>query len=339
MVKILSPITSFEAACQVIDGGVDEVYCGVEVPGINYTGLSTRPSWCSLPTYDELGRVVSYAHKHSVQVAVTTEFPFMAELIEKDIRRHIRACVEKGIDALIATDIGVILMVKNILHLNIPIYASTYLAPINYEVVDLLGQIGAKRVMLERHLTIDEIGEIVRHNKDIEIEAFVHGPGCSNINVNCYCCGSPIVLDPKFYKPEISVETLCQTDYEIYKVDGRDKTKIADLPILDAFSWCSLCQLPELLDTGIMGLKIVGRECDQKYQGEIARTYRELVDLLECGQTEDFKKKLESVKNSDYFSEACMKKRCYYSSLFHTPYRVPIPPKWSMDNNEDLNSH
>jgi len=324
MIKILAPISSFEAARQVISGGVDEIYCGVEVPGINYSGLSTRPSWCSLPTYDELDRIVAYAHKHDVKVAVTTEFPFMAELIENEMKRHVQSCVDKGIDALIATDIGVILMAKNILHLSIPIYASTYLAPLNYEIVDFLKRMGVKRVMLDRHLTIAEIGQIVQHSDGIETEAFVQGPGCSNINVNCYGCGSPMVLNPKYLEPGLNVETLCQADYEVYKVEGREKTKIADVPILDAFSWCSICQLPELVNTGVTGLKIVGRECDLEYQGEIARIYRELVDLLESGKEEDFQDRLQSVKTSSYFSDACELGRCYYSSFFHAPYKVPL---------------
>jgi putative protease len=248
----------------------------------------------------------------------------MAELIENEIKRHISSCVETGIDALIATDIGVILMAKNILRLDIPIYASTYLAPINYEIVNLFKDMGVKRVMLDRHLTIDEIAQIVQLSNGIETEAFVHGPGCSNINVNCYCCGSPIVLNPKYYKPGIKVETLCQADYEVYKIESGKKIKIADTPILDAFSWCSLCQLPDLVNTGVTGLKIVGRECDQEYQGKIAKIYRELVNLIERNQIEEFQERLESVKSSSYFSDACRQKRCYYSSFFHAPYKVPL---------------
>ena len=325
MAKILAPISSFEAACRVISGGVDEIYCGVEVPGMNYVGISTRPSWCSLPTYDELKKIVAYAHEKGVKVAATTEFPFMAELTEDHIKRHIHSYMEAGIDALIATDIGVILLAKNILGLSIPVYASTYLAPINYEVVDLLKQMGVTRVMLERHLTIEEIRQIVRLNKDIETEVFVHGPGCSNINVNCYGCGSPMVLNPKLLEEGGNVETLCQMNFEVYKMAGSEKVKIADAPILDAFTWCSICQLPDLVNTGVSGLKIVGRECDQEYQAEVAKIYRELTDLVERREMEEFKERLERVKSSRYFSDNCRSKRCYYSSFFHAPYKVPLP--------------
>ncbi len=325
MVKILAPITSFEAARRAISGGVDEIYCGVEVPGMNYVGISTRPSWCSLPTYDELKRIVAYAHEKGVKVAATTEFPFMADLIEGQVKKHIYSYMEANIDALIATDIGVILLAKNIMSPAIPIYASTYLAPTNYEVVDLLKQMGVKRVMLERHLTIDEIQQIVRLCKGIETEVFVHGPGCSNINVNCYGCGAPMVLNPKLLERGGNVETLCQMNFEVFKMDGSEKVKIADAPILDAFTWCSICQLPDLVNTGVTGLKIAGRECEQEYQGEVARIYRELTDLLEQGRMKEFQARLESVKNSRHFSDSCKHKRCYYSSFFHAPYKAPVP--------------
>jgi putative protease len=324
MVKILAPISSFEAACRAIAGGVNEIFCGVEVPGVNYIGLGTRPSWCSLPNYDELARIVDYAHNHGVTVAATTEFPFMAELIEDRIRRHIDSLVQAGIDALIATDIGIILLAKNILPSSIPFYASTYIAPTNYEVVDLLKQMGVRRVMLERHLTIDEIREIVRLCKGIETEVFVHGPGCSNINVNCYGCGFPMVLNPKRLERMDQVQTLCQMNFEVFKLDGSEKRKIADAPILDAYSWCSLCYLQDLIQTGVTGLKIAGRECDQEFQGGVAKIYRELTDLLEKGRTKEFRERLQYFRKSPLFSDSCAHKRCYYAPLFHAPYKMPV---------------
>ncbi len=324
MVKILAPVTSFEAARQVILAGIDEIYCGVTVPGINYEGLAKRPPWSTIPTYGELERVVRYAHEHGVKVMATTEFPFMAELIENKIKRHVRSLVETGIDALIATDIGIILMAKDMGRLNIPICASTYLAPMNYEAVDLLKQLGVKTIVLERHVTINEMRQIVLLSEGVEIEVFVHGPGCSNIDVNCYGCGISFVTGSTLSKQGGKIENLCQTNYEVYKVDGCEETKIANVPILDAYSWCSLCQLPDLVNTGITGIKIVGREFGPEQQADLAKIFRELIDLLERDQIEDFLKRANSLRNNRHFASACQQKRCYYSHLFHAPYKIPV---------------
>jgi len=320
LVKILAPISSLEATRGAIAAGADEIYCGVKIPGIIYTGLSTRPDWCSLQSYDELERVVNYAHRYGVKTIVTTEFPFMADLIEKELKNFVGSVVERDVDAIIATDLGIILMLRH-MGLHTPIYASTYLASMNYEAVDLLKKLGVKRVMVERHLRLDEIREIVERNKDVEIEVFVHGPGCSNINVSCHGCGTVIhKITEKTTKDEIL--SLCRNRYEVYKAEHGEMIKVADAPILDALSWCSLCQLPDLVETGVTGLKIVGRECDQKYQEEVVRIYKELVNLLEAGEIEPYHKKLESLRSHEQIVFACQQRRCYYSNLFNVPYRV-----------------
>jgi putative protease len=320
LVKILAPVSSLEATCGAIAAGADEIYCGVKIPGIIYTGLSTRPDWCSLQSYDELEKIVNCAHQHDVRTIVTTEFPFMAGLIEDKLKDFVKSVVERDVDAIIATDLGTILMIRS-MRLSIPVYASTYLASMNYEAVDLLKKLGVKRVMVERHLTIGEMREIVERNRDVEIEVFVHGPGCSNINVSCYGCGTVIhTITAETTKDEIL--SLCRTKYEIYRIDNDRRAKVSDMPILDALSWCSLCQLPDLVKTGVKGLKIVGRECDQKYQEEVVKIYKELVDLLEAGEVESYYNKLESLKKHDQIISACQQGRCYYSNLFNAPYRI-----------------
>lgn len=337
MVKILAPVSSLEAATEVVAAGADEIYCGVIVPRLRYMGLSVRIPWCSLSSYKELGEVVQYAHKHGVKTIVTTEFPFMAEVIEKKVRKHILSCVERDIDALIATDIGSILMIKE-MDLRIPIYASTYLASMNYQAVDFLKNLGIERIILEsRHLMIDEIKEIVIRSKDVELEAFIHGGGCSNINVNCYGCTSVgRVNRAKFdsYLHGGNVSTICRATYDVSELGSAGWRKIGSVPILDAYSVCSFCQLPELLGTGLTGLKIVGRCMPPFYQKESTRIYHELVELIEQNQMETYLERLESFRKSNILpSDACDQKRCYYSPLFHAPYKTfaKADSRWGMD--------
>lgn len=323
-VKILAPITSFEAAQGVISAGVDEVYCGVKVPNTNYMGLSMRLDSCSLSTYDVLKRVANYAHEHGVRILTTTEFPFMAELIENKIRKHIISLVKCGIDALIVTDLGILLMVKN-MSLDIPVYASTYLASMNYKAVDLLKELGVKRVILERQLTIEEIRAISRIIEDVEIEVFVHGPGCSNINRSCYGCPNVNVVDESLRRRGVTITSMCKTTYKIYEVEGKETRSLGRAPILDAYAWCSLCKLPDLLETGVTGFKIVGRCADRDYQEQVTRIYCELVDLLECGDEEAFKDRLEVLRTNKYVVGGCNQERCYYHSLLHAPYKIVQP--------------
>ncbi|MEM2961066.1 MAG: peptidase U32 family protein, partial [Candidatus Bathyarchaeia archaeon] len=282
MLKILSPVTSFDATVGVIEAGADEIYFGVKIPGVKYPGLSLRTYRSSLQSYDELGAVVEYAHEHSVETIVTMEFPFIANFVEDRIKAHVISCVEKGVDAIIAGDIGIILTLLD-MKIGIPIYASTYLASMNYEAVDFLRKLGVKRVILERQVSLREIGEIVNHRRgEVEIEVFVHGPGCSNINVNCYGCSGSVVKPTKADYKGLVTPT-CRVMYDVYRLYRGKRKRMGAVPILDAYSFCSLCHLQELVKTGIAGIKIVGRDGPPFYQVLTTKIYRELVDLLEEG--------------------------------------------------------
>jgi collagenase-like PrtC family protease len=325
MTRILSPVTSFESAVDVIAAGANEIYCGVSIPDIQYMGLSTRYKWCSLSTYDELGRIARYARDHSVELIVTTELPFMTEMIENEVKNHILSCVEEGIDALIVTDLGILMMVKR-MGLDIPVYASTYLASMNYEAVDFLKNLDVKRIILERHVTLPEIDDIVQRSKGVEVEIFIHGPGCSNINVSCYGCPSVFFVKDQSQLKKIQL-TPCLATYEVYEAKGNKFNKIAEVPILDAYTYCSLCRLPELVKTGVTGFKIVGRCLTKSYQAETTKLYRDLLNLIDKNQIKSFWEKLNNIKNNVDGDSAykvpfsCRQQRCYYSPLFHAPYK------------------
>ncbi len=340
--RILSPINSFKGAVKVISAGADEVYCGVTIPEIKdfmlYRGAS-----CEIPTYDELGKVVKHAHNYGVKVVVTVNRPFMSEVIEKATRKHIRLCLDEGIDGLIVGNIGVLLMIQD-MDVDTELYASTYMVSMNYEAVDFLGKLGFSRVVLDRQLRVAEISEIVQRSK-VEIEVFIHGGGCSNTNGNCYLY--------HFRFPEMIrtaqldeglLKSPCTLSYDVYDQDDGHK-KLGAIPIMDAFEVCSLCKLPELLKTGVFGFKIEGRGDCIWFQESETRVYRELIDLLMRDKEKLYQEKIELLKSHlrkfilhptlpslrEFF---CEQKRCYYSPLFHTPYKYSI--SWQAWTKERL---
>jgi len=324
--KLLSPINSFEGAVRVIRAGADELYCGVKIPGIKHFVLF-RGSRCEIPTYDEFGKVVKHAHDHDVEVFLVVNIPFMIEAMEKDMRKHICLCLDKNVDALIIGNMGILSMVKS-MDVDIPFYASTYMMSLNNETIDFLRKLGFSRVILERHLTVPEISEIVQRSK-VEIEAFIHGAGCSNINRNCNLYHFRFPVMNRAISAIEGFNQPCRLPFDVYDMNN-GKIRGYDAPILDAYTFCSLCRLPELVRTGVTGLKIVGR-CDGiAYQEKTTKIYRELMDLLARDEIESFKEKLDSVRRSNIdpcpaLQElSCEQKRCYYPPLFHAAYKLPI---------------
>ena len=344
--KILSPVRSLSGTVEVIAAGADEIYCSLEIPGI--LELLNRPEACAVPSYDELGQIADYARSKGVETVVTLGFPFISQSMEGRMRTHTAACISQGIDALIVADVGLIRMIREDMGADIPIYASTLLGAMNFEAADYLGKLGVQRVVLDRHVTIEEIGEIVRLNKALEIEVFMHGGGCSNINANCRLEYSQASADAmttalrgvtRFTNP-------CKWVYHVYEFKAGERRRITTIPtrILDAYTFCSLCVLPELIETGVAGLKIVGRCRPVAYQAAATKMYRDLLDLVERGGRRGFNRNLRRRFQGmvESFQDApaqptfmnrdgsfktlremwCAEGRCYYAPIFHAPYKV-----------------
>lgn len=343
MPKILSPINSLEDATRVISAGADEVYCGAKMSGklknfVLYRGPGTplgirKERSAQRITYDELGRIVDYAHGHGVKVILVVNEPFMSEELEEEMRGHIGPCLDEGVDALIIGDIGTLLIAKD-MGVKVPLYASTYFISTNREAVDFLRKLGFSRIILDRHLTINEISDIVKHSK-VDIEVFCHGPGCSNINGNCYLYHGHLYYHLKRAWEEEKTKLKrsvppCMFTFEVYDADRL--TKIGKAPILDAHTYCSLCNVWALVQAGVHGLKIVGREHGTEHKETETRVYRKILDFIARGQVRPKKlrkrisllrKELDTIYSAGMggMRRLCEEKHCYYSPLFERSVR------------------
>jgi putative protease len=304
----MAPINSAEGGIRVVDAGADEVYCAVQIPDIKDFVLYRGPS-SQLPSYDDLGIVVKHAHDNGAKVDLVLNMPYMVERIEKHIGKHVLNCIDQGVDHLIIGDFGVLSIVKK-LNIEVPLVASTYLVSMNSGATRFLEEQAFSRAVLERHLTLEEIKRIVDNTK-IGIEILIHGGGCSNINASCY------LYHHQF--PEL--------------IEAQRKSNTSR--VMDAFEYCSICKLPELIATGVDGLKIEGRTGSVWYQEATTKVYRELLDLIAAGRMEEYEEQLEILKNGVYFLPVpsdfyklkdlwCWQNRCYYSPLAQAPYKKPL---------------
>ena len=328
--KIMAPINSYEGGVRVVDAGADEIYCAVQIPDIKDFVLYRGPS-SELPGYEDLGRVVKYAHERNAKVDLVINQPYMVARIEKHLRKHIRSCIDQGVDALIIGDFGVLSIAKN-LNVEIPLIASTYLVSMNSEAVAFLEEQGFSRAVLERHLTLEEITSIVGSTK-IGIEILMHGGGCSNINASCYLYHHqfPELINAQ---RESNTSTPCTLPFRLQNLNDPQEVS-EEVPVMDAFEYCSICKLPELIETGVESLKIEGRTGSVWYQETTTKIYRELLDLIAAGRMDEYRKQLEKLKNGVYFLPVpsdfyklkdmwCWQNRCYYSPIAQAPYKTPL---------------
>ena len=325
--RLLAPIRSLSGAVKVLEAGADEIYCGVRTPGLEdfqlYRGVATE-----IPSYDELEKITGYAHNHAGKVLLTVNQPFMTDSMEEILAKHIRTCVDRGVDALIIGDMGVLQLAKSVAG-NTPLYASTYLSAMNREAVEFLRKSGFSRVILERHVPFEQISEIARGSK-VDVEVFIHGSGCSNVNVNCYLFHYKFPAMEQGLLKIDGIKFPCSLPFSVYE-DGEDAS-LGTFQILDAYTFCSLCKLPSLVKSGVTGLKIEGRGINEDYQASTTKMYRDSIDLIQKGDLEGFKENLKKLQETfiplphdlplNNLKELCCEQnRCYYSPQFHAPYK------------------
>ena len=328
MPKILAPIKAHTGAVRVIEAGAEEIYCGVRTPGLEEFELY-RGASVDIPTYEEFQQVVEYAHKHDVEVFVTINQPYIIDSMEQTMAKHIRKIVDLGADSLIIGDMGMLQLAKEVAP-DVKKSASTYLSATNRESAEFLARSGFDRVILERHVPLDQIKEIA-DSVDTEVEVFIHGSGCSNVNVNCYFYHYKFPEMDQGYLQIDGIKFPCSLPYEVFDEDEN----LGTIPIIDAYTFCSLCKLPELLDSGVYGLKIEGRGINEEYQASTTRLYREFIDLLQQGKEDIYRERLESIKENfiplpqtlpltNLQELCCEQERCYYAPQFHAPYKEQL---------------
>ena len=156
--------------------GADAVYLGMKQFGMRDAPLNF--------TCSELVRGVKFAHNNNVRIyVVCNTLPRNNELDE--LPRFLEDVAQSGADALIIADIGVMSLAKKYAP-DVDIHMSTQTGIVNWRTATTLFELGAKRVVLARELSLEEITEIKRRApKDLEIECFVHGAMCMSFSGRC----------------------------------------------------------------------------------------------------------------------------------------------------------
>ena len=271
--ELLAPAGDMECLCAALDFGADAVYLADQM-----FGMRTAPSNF---TREELQTAVALAHARGVRVYVTCNtVPRNKEIdLLPDYLAFLQAA---GVDALIVTDLGVIDLAKRYAP-KVELHVSTQAGITNYAAANAFYQLGAKRVVLARETTMEEIAEIrAKTPKDLEIEAFVHGAMCMSFSGRCllsnYMAGRDAnrgaCAQPCRWKYALVEEKRPGQYMPIYQ-EGEGSY------ILNSKDMCMVRHLPELLRAGVTSLKIEGRAKSSYYVAVTTNAYRWALDELE----------------------------------------------------------
>lgn len=274
--ELLCPAGDLSRLKTAVDFGADAVYLAGKEFGMRTASANFDE--------DALKNGIEYAHKNGVKVHVTCNtIPHNEEM--KRLPEFLECINSLGADAVIASDLGTIGLVKKYAP-NCELHASVQSGIVNTETAKALYDMGAKRVVLARELSLEEISEIRSDTPDdLEIEAFVHGAMCVSFSARCllssYMTGRDANRGDCAQPCRWSYSLMEQTRQGQYFDITEDEKGTY---ILNANDLCMAECLDKMADAGISSLKIEGRAKTEYYVAVTANAYRGAVDSLKCRQ-------------------------------------------------------
>ena len=268
--EILAPAGNLDKLKIAIDFGADAVYLGG-------SRLNLR-AFADNFTNEEIAEGVKYAHDRNRKVYVVVNvFPHNEDLIGAE--DYIRELSKLNIDAVLASDPSIISIVKEVAP-ELEIHLSTQANNVNWRSAKFWYDMGVKRIVLARELSLEEIKEI-RQNlpEECDLEAFVHGSMCVSYSGRCLLSNYMIGRDsnrgecaqPCRYKYYLVEEKRPEQQYEI--VEDNKGTYI-----MNSKDLCMIEHIDEVIKAGVFSLKIEGRMKSLYYVAAVVKAYRQAVD-------------------------------------------------------------
>lgn len=260
MIELLSPVGDFECLKAAVQNGADSVYFGSDTFSARAFAHNFGP--------EELEKAIHYAKIRGVKTHLTLNTLIKDDEFETALDLA-KAAYRAGIDAIIVQDLG--LATKLIkLFPDLPIHASTQMTVHNLNGALKLQELGFKRVVLARELSMNEIDYICKNTK-IEIECFAHGALC--ISYSGQCLFSSMLGGRSGNRGKCAGP--CRLPYELLE----DDKKINSDYLLSTRDLCSLDYIPSFIESGVKCLKIEGRMKSPEYVATVTRIYRKYINL------------------------------------------------------------
>jgi len=266
--ELVAPGGDIEKLKTAIEYGADAVYVGGE-------GFNLRMGATNLTT-EEIKEATSWVHERGKKIYVALNI-FARNYHVSGIRSYLKRLAEIPIDAVIVSDPGVFLTVREIAP-HVPIHLSTQANTTNTKSVEFWHQQGMKRAVLARELTLGEIKEIT-NNAPIQTEVFVHGAMCMSYSGRCLLSGFMANRHANLGDCSHS----CRWHYVLKEEKRPDETYpiVEDESgtfILSSKDLCMIQHIPELVHAGVTAWKIEGRMKSPYYVASVTRVYREALD-------------------------------------------------------------
>ncbi len=268
--ELLAPAGNFEKLTTALHYGADAVYLGLSEFSLRAMAANFNE--------DELIRAAELVRRSNRKFYITVNIiPHSRDI--SPVKKHLAFLNKVKPDGVIISDIGIFELAKEISP-EIPIHISTQANITNPDSAAFWERTGAKRLVLARELTIDEIKDI-RERVSVELECFVHGAICISYSGRCYI--SSFLANRSANQGECA--NSCRWNYKLMEEKRPDELHPVfendrGTYVMSSRDLCMIEHLDKLADAGVDSFKIEGRMKGINYVAGVVKTYREAVNKL-----------------------------------------------------------
>ena len=266
--ELLAPAGNLEKMKMAVLYGADAVYLGGKAFGLRAFGGNF--------TYEELKEAVEFAHVRGKKVYVTVNiFPHNSDM--EKLPEYLRYLQEINVDALLVADLGVFMLCRKLIP-NMELHISTQANNTNWATVNAWKELGAKRVVLAREMSLNEIREI-REKCDVDLEMFMHGAMCISYSGRCLLSNYFTGRDSN----RGSCAQSCRWKYALveetrpgkyFPIEEDDRGTY----IMNSKDMCLMPHIKDVIESGVDSLKIEGRMKSVHYAASVTKAYRLAID-------------------------------------------------------------
>lgn len=277
-IELLAPAKNYEQGRAAILCGADALYVGA--PRFGARSAAGVPE-------EEIVRLCDLAHRFGAKVYVAMN-TLLYEQELADAERIACRMWNAGADALIVQDMA-------FLRMELPpveLHASTQVCNTDPQRVRFLSEAGFTRVILERALSLGEIGRLSRA-ADVEIETFVHGAICVSYSGRCYMSRT---MGPRSGNRGDCSQS-CRLPYDL--LDERMRPLERNRHLLSLQDMNATGQIEELIGAGVTSFKIEGRLKDENYVRNVVGWYRRKLDGI-LARRDDLRRASEGISTLEF---------------------------------------
>lgn len=269
--ELLAPVGNMEKLKTALYFGADAVYLAGKSHGLR--------AFAGNFDYEELKIASELIHSKGKKMYVTVNI--VAHNADFDgLEEYLKYLYEIGTDAIIVSDIGIITLARKVVP-NLDIHVSTQANVTNMHSALFFANLGCKRIVLARELSLEEIKQIrAVLPEEVELESFVHGAMCISYSGRCLLSN---YLRGRDSNKGACVQA-CRWAYQIKEINSDENFPIQEddrgTYILNSKDLCLIEHLKELQEAGIVSLKIEGRMKSSYYVANVVNAYRRALDNI-----------------------------------------------------------